>query len=126
MDTAGIGKSILNALMTAIAGRVLGILRTELEDAKLEVKTKAKGLGVGVALVAVAFGLLGVATVMLIISGTIALAEVWPAWLATLVIGGGLLLIAILLASIGAYKVNKNKNLKPERAIANLQRYFGR
>lgn len=126
MKSAGFGSSILNALMTALAGRVLDILRTEFEDAKLEVKTKAKGLGIGAGLVAIAAGLLGVAAVMLIISGTIALAEVWPAWLATLVIGGGLLVIAVILASIGAYKVKKNKDLRPQRAIDNLQRYFGR
>lgn len=126
MKPAGFGSSVLNALMTALAGRVLDILRTELEDAKLEVTTKAKGLGVGAALVAAAAGLLGVAAVMLIISGTIALAEVWPAWLATLVVGGGLLVIAAILAAAGASKVKKNKDLRPQRAINNLQRYFGR
>lgn len=120
------GSTILNALLTALAGRVADILRTQYEDAKLEVQTKAKGLGIGAGLVAIAALMLGVAAVMLIISGTIALAEVWPAWLATLVVGGSLLLISIILIAVGAAKINKNKDLRPTRAIATLQGYFGK
>lgn len=126
MNPSGFGKYVLNALVTAIAGRAVEIAKAELADAKLEVETKVKGLSVGLGLLAAAVGAVGVGLVMLIISGTIALSKVWEPWLSTLVVGGSLVVIAIILGSIGAYKVNRNKNLKPERAIANLQRYFGR
>lgn len=126
MNSAGFGKYVVNALMAAAAGRVSGILRAELEDAKQEVQDKAKGIGIGAALVAAATGFLFFASLVLLAAAVIGLAEVWPAWLAALTIGGGLLLIAAILIAIGAAKINKNKNLKPERAIANLNKYFAR
>jgi hypothetical protein len=126
MKSAGFGKYVVNALVAAAAGRVTGILRTELEDAKLEMQEKAKGIGIGAALVGAATGFLFFATAVLVAAGVIGLAQVWPAWLAALTVGGGLLLIAGILIAVGMAKINKNKNLKPERAINNLSKFFAR
>lgn len=123
---SGFGKYLVNALVGATAGRVTGILRAELEDAKLEVQAKAKGLGIGAALVAVATTFLFFATGVFLAAAVIGLAQVWPAWLAALVVGGALLLIAGIFVAIGVAKINKNKNLKPERAITNLSKFFAR
>jgi uncharacterized membrane-anchored protein YitT (DUF2179 family) len=122
----GFGKYVVNALVAATAGRVTGILRSELEDAKQEMQAKAKGLGIGAALVAVAMSFLFFATAVLLTAAVLGLAQVWPAWLAALVIGGALLLIAGLFIAIGAAKINKNKDLRPERAIAHLTKFFAR
>lgn len=124
MNTARFGKYLVNALVAAVAGQAVGIMRTELDDAKTEVQQKAKGIGIGVALVAGAASFLFFATVALLAAAVIGLAQVWPAWLAALVVGGSLLLIGGLLVAIGASKINKNKDLKPARAIKNLRRYF--
>jgi len=123
---AGFGKYVVNALVGATAGRVTGILRAELEEAKLEVQEKAKGLGIGAALVAVATSFLFFATGVFLAAAVIGLAQVWPAWLAALVVGGALLLIAGIFIAVGVAKINKNKNLKPERAITNLSKFFAR
>ncbi len=126
MPNGGFTKYLANALVAAVAGRAAGILRTEVEDAKLEMQTKAKGLGIGAALIAVAAAFAFFAGLVLLAAAVAGLATVWPVWLSALVIGGGILLIAGILIAIGAAKINKNKNLKPERAIANLSRYFAR
>lgn len=126
MSSAGFGKYIVNALVAATAGRVTGILRNELEDAKLEMQTKAKGLGIGAALVGVALTFMFFATGVFLTAAVIGLAQVWPAWLAALVVGGALILIAGIFVAVGAAKINKNKDLKPERAIAHLTKFFAR
>ncbi|NYI40186.1 phage holin family protein [Demequina lutea] len=123
---AGFGKYVVNALVAATAGRVTGILRGELEDAKVEMQTKAKGLGIGAALVAVATTFLFFAIAVFLTAAVLGLAQVWPAWLAALVVGGTLLVIAGIFIAIGAAKINKNKDLRPERAIAHLTKFFAR
>ncbi len=123
---AGFRKYVVNALVAATAGRVTGILRGELEDAKREMLTKAKGLGIGVAFIAVATTFMFFATAVLLTAAVLGLAEVWPAWLAALVVGGAILFIAGILIAIGAAKINKNKDLRPERAIAHLTKFFAR
>ena len=122
----GFGKYVVNALVAATAGRVTGILRSELEDAKKEMQAKAKGLGIGVALIAVATTFLFFATAVFLTAAVLGLAQVWPAWLAALVVGGAILLIAGIFIAIGAAKIKKNKDLRPERAIGHLTKFFAR
>ena len=122
----GFGKYVVNALVAATAGRVTGILRNELEDAKQEIQAKAKGLGIGVAFIAVATTFLFFATGVLLTAAVIGLAQVWPAWLAALVVGGALVVIAAIFIAAGAAKIKKNKDLRPERAIEHLTKFFAR
>ncbi len=124
MNTARFGKYLVNAVVAAVAGQAVGIVRTELDDAKTEMQEKAKGIGIGVGLVAGAASFLFFALGVFLAAAVLGLSEVWPAWLAALVVGGGLLLIGGILVAIGAAKVKKNKDLKPERAITHLRRYF--
>lgn len=124
MNTARFGKYLVNAVVAAVAGQAVGIVRTELDDAKTEMKEKAKGIGIGVGLVVGAASFLFFALGVLLAAAVLGLSEVWPAWLAALVVGGALLLIGGLLVAIGASKINKNKDLKPARAITKLRGYF--
>ena len=125
MNPAGIGKYLLNAVVTMVAGRAAAILQDGLTEAKEEVQEKLKGLGAGLVVVAVAASILFIATAVLLTAAVLGLATVWPAWLAALTIGGGFLLISLILIAIGASKINKNKDLRPEKAIANLRKYVG-
>lgn len=122
---SGIPKYLINGLLTAAAGRATGILKAELESAKQELAKKAKGLGIGIGFVVAASSFMGVAFAILVTAGVLGLATVWPAWLAALVIGGGVLLVGLILVAIGAGLINKNKDLKPEKAINNLRAYLG-
>ena len=126
MKSAGFGKYVVNALVAATAGRVTGILRSELEDAKVEMQTKAKGLGIGAAFLGMAMAFLFFASGVLLAAAVMGLAQVWPAWLAALVVGGSILVFAGIFIAIGAAKINKNKDLRPERAIAHLSKFFAR
>lgn len=124
MSGAGFGRTITNAIVAGLMGSALGVLKTELEHAKAEVQTKLKGIGTGIVLlgIAAAFGLFAFG--VLVAAGVIALALVWDAWLAALVVGGGLLLFVLIFALAGAAKIKKNKNLMPDRAIKNIKHLF--
>ena len=125
MKSGGFGKYVLNTLVTLVAGRAMGVVREELDEAKQEIQEKAKGLAVGVAVLGAAAVLMFFTTGVLLAAAVLGLATGWPAWLSALVIGGGALLIALILLGVGVSAINRNKNLKPERAIRNLRRYFG-
>jgi small-conductance mechanosensitive channel len=125
MNTARFGKYLVNAVVAAVAGQAVGIMRAELDDAKVEMQNKAKSIGIGVGLMVGAASFLFFAIGIFLAAGVIGLANVWPAWLAALAVGGVMLLIGGILIAIGAAKVNKNKDLRPERAISNIRRYFG-
>lgn len=124
MSGAGFGRTITNAIVAGLMGSALGVLKTELEHAKAEIQTKLKGIGTGIVLLGIAAAIGFFALGVLIAAGVIALALVWDAWLAALVVGGGLLLFVLIFALAGAGKIKKNKDLMPDRAIKNIKHLF--
>jgi MFS family permease len=123
---SGITKSLVDTLVAALAGRVISVLKTEVENAKEEFQEKLRGLLIGIVVLLVAIGFLCFGVTALLISAIAALSTIWPLWQAALVVGGGAVVVAGILAWIGGFKVNKNKNLKPERAIANIRGLVGK
>lgn len=123
---SGMAKSLVDALVAALAGRILSVLKTEVENAKEEFQLKLRGLLIGVVVLLVAVGFLCFGVTALLIAGIAALSTIWPLWQAALVVGGGAVVVAGILAWIGGVKVNRNKNLKPERAIANIRGLVGK
>ena len=113
----------LSSIVTAIVGQVGKVVRRELEIAKRELITKVKGLFAGGILIAIAMTLAMSALILFVIAGVSALTLVWPLWLSALVGGGSLLLVALIFLAIGASKIKKNKDLRPERAITALKRF---
>jgi hypothetical protein len=126
MNTSSLVSSIVNALLTALAGRITLVLKTEFNNAKEEVRVKARELTMGVWLIGVGLVFAFFVLAILVTASILALSIVWPAWLAALVVGGTLALIAAILISIGAVKFNRNKNLMPEKAISNVKAYIGK
>jgi len=124
MKSGGFGKYLLNTVITLVAGRTLSVVREEFDAAKKEVQEKARGIGAGIVVLLIAITVGLVAVSILLVAGVLGLATIWPTWLAALVVGGGTLVIALILAGIGSSLISRNKNLKPERAITNLRRYF--
>ena len=122
---SAIGKYLLDTVMNATVGRITAILRAEYEDAKLELEAKLKQLAQGGALLAVAMFFTIIAAILFMVAAVIGLSEFLPAWAAALAIGAFLILVASILIAIGANKIKKNKDLRPERALTNLRRYFG-
>ena len=88
-------------LLREITGKVSVLAQKELELAKAEVRADLKAeLGMIKTLVAAAvIGLIGVN--LLLVAPILALALVIPGWLAALIVGGGILVIAAVLGYIG-------------------------
>jgi hypothetical protein len=126
MNTSSLVSSIVNALLTALAGRITLVLKTEFNNAKEEVRVKARELTMGVWLIGIGLAFAFFTLAILITGAILALSKVWEPWLAALVVAGTLALIAAILISIGAAKFNKNKNLVPEKAISNVKAYIGK
>lgn len=116
----GIGKTFVNSIVTAIFGNWIATVKTEVEIARIELKYKAKELGKGIGMLLGA-GIFAFFLVLLLLTAAVAgLAEGMPVWAAALIVASTILVIVLILGIWGAYKINKNKDFKPERAINNI------
>ncbi len=115
-DVASTGQ-----LLSRLSEQLSTLVRDEAQLAVVEVKTKAKaaGLGVGVLAGAGLFGFLGLGA--LVACAIIALALVWPAWLAALAVGGALLVLAGGLGTFALLKLRKGVPPVPREAVANVK-----
>jgi hypothetical protein len=108
-------------LLARLSEQLSTLVRDEAALAVAEVKTKARaaGLGVGVLVGAGLFGFIGLCT--LVACAVVALAQVWPAWLAALVVGGALLVLAGGLGVFALAKLRKGVPPVPQEAVANVK-----
>ena len=113
----------VSSIVTALLGQVTQVVRHEVDLAKQELTRKVKGLLTGGILIGIAMGLALGALILLVIAGVSALTLIWPLWLSALVGGGSLLVTALIFLAIGAMKIKKNKDLRPERAVSALRRF---
>ncbi|MEM9755509.1 MAG: phage holin family protein [Pseudomonadota bacterium] len=112
----------LRALISDIVTRITTLLRKEFDLARSEVSENLNRAAFGAGLMVVAVVLALTALNVLAVAAVAALMStgldvIW----ATLAIGGGGLILAIILAGIGISRV-KPANLKPKRSIRELQR----
>ena len=102
----------------SVSEHLSSILRLEIELATTELKRKvvALGVGIGLGLGAAVFLLLmlvfGLATI------AAALATAMSVWLALLIVFGGLLLFALILALVGLRAIKAGAPPVPEQAVA--------
>ncbi|MFJ9391168.1 phage holin family protein [Nocardioides sp. NPDC101246] len=112
----------MGELVSRLSTEVSGLMRGELELARLELTEKAKHTGKG----AGAFGAAGLVALyglgVLIAAAILALALVMDAWLAAVLVGVVLLAIAGGIAVFGKKQVSEGVPMKPERAAENLRR----
>jgi hypothetical protein len=97
------------------------LVRDELALAKVELAGKAKHAGKGVGLFSGAglTALYGLA--VLIATAIIALDLVWPLWLAALVVGVVLMIVAGILALVGRRQVRQGVPPTPDEAVASIK-----
>jgi lipopolysaccharide export LptBFGC system permease protein LptF len=97
------------------------LVRDELALAKAELAGKAKHAGTGAGLFggAAAVGLFGLA--VLVATAVIALDLVMPLWLAALLVGVLLLIIAGVLALVGRSQLRQGVPPTPEAAVASIK-----
>jgi Putative Actinobacterial Holin-X, holin superfamily III len=108
----------VQAAVHDVAEHARTLVRLEGELAALEVRRKIAALGAGIVLL-VAGGVLALfALGFLLATLAAALATVLATWLALLIVGGGLALVAVLLLAIGVSQLRRGVPPVPEQAIA--------
>jgi hypothetical protein len=115
-DNASTGE-----LVSKLSQEVSELIRDELRLAQVEVSGKAKKAGIGVGLLGTAgiIALYGVA--VLIATVILALALVLDAWLAALIVGVVLMLVAGVAAVLGKNRVAEAAPPVPSDAIASVK-----
>ena len=108
-------------LVQQLSEQVSRLVRQEMQLAKLELAEKGKRTGLGVGLIGGGglFVAYGIAT--LVAAAVLGLATVWPAWLAALVVGLLLVLVAGLLALVGQRQIKKGMPPVPTDAVASVK-----
>jgi hypothetical protein len=116
LDQASIGE-----LTSRLTEQVSRLVRDEMSLAQTEAKDKAKRLGMGVGL----FGASGFAAVLgvlcAIAAAVLGLATVLPDWLAALLVGGALFVVAGALALVGRSDVRGGTPPVPTEAVASTK-----
>jgi uncharacterized membrane protein YqjE len=108
-------------LVSRLAGQVSELVRGELELARTELAAKGKRLGAGAGLGG-AGGVLALYGLGALITAAIAaLALVWPLWLAALVVGVVVLVVAGVLALAARSQVRRATPPAPQHAIDSVR-----
>jgi predicted phage tail protein len=113
-------KSV-SELLADLSDELRRLAQAEVKLAIVEAKRKAKRAGVGAGSFGAAalFAVIGLC--VLVAAAVLALALVWPAWLAALVIGGGALVLAGLAAMVGRSSLRRSLPPVPQWAISSVR-----
>lgn len=110
----------IGELAGGLAGDVQDLVRGELALARAEFDAKVQGL-ITIAISIVGGALVAFAGLVVLLEGGAAALAMWlPTWAALLIVGAVIVLVGGLIAR-GALARLSLQNLKPERAIANVQ-----
>lgn len=100
-------------------------INDEIQLAISQMKTKGVAAGIAVALMVVGAVFLAFLVVALIVAAIAALSLVFHAWAAALIVAGIFLVIALIFALIGLFKLKKTMPLLPEDAIRGFRLDLG-
>lgn len=109
-------------LISRLSEQTSTLIRDEMRLAQAELGAKAKHAGVGVGMFGAGGLLAFFGAAALVATAILALALVLPAWAAALIVGVVLLMAAAVVSLLGKKQVEQAAPLKPERAMANVQR----
>jgi len=115
-------KRGLFKLIADIPTLLMDLVRGEIESFKQELLGKLKLAGVGIGLLVGAATFAFFAVLVLIAAAVLGLATVLPAWASALIIGGGVLLIAVILALIGIANLKKGVPPAPTETIKSIKK----
>jgi Putative Actinobacterial Holin-X, holin superfamily III len=108
-------------LVKDLSEQVSHLVRDELRLAQLEMTRKGKQAGLGIGLFAGSGGIAVYGLGCLIACAVIAIASVLAAWLAALIVGAALLLVAGMAALLGKGRLTKATPPVPGDAISNVK-----
>jgi hypothetical protein len=112
----------LASLFAEVPTLVVKLLKDELENLKRELTSRLAKLGIGIGLFVVAALLAFFAFAVFIAAAVLGLATVLPAWASALIVGGALLVIAIILVLVGVSSLKKGVPPVPEEAITSIKK----
>jgi hypothetical protein len=101
------------------------LVRDELRLAQLEMARKGKQAGVGIGMLAGSGGIAWYGIGCLIACAVIAIASVLAPWLAALIVGAALLLVAAMVALLGKGRLARAAPPIPQQAIGNVKADVG-
>jgi Putative Actinobacterial Holin-X, holin superfamily III len=108
-------------LVKDLSEEISHLVRDELRLAQLEMTRKGKQAGVGIGMLTGGGGIAAWGLGCLIACAVIAIASVLAAWLAALIVGAALLLVAGMAALLGKGRLSKATPPVPEQAISNVK-----
>jgi len=114
--------SRLQDLVRRLADDSRGMVRSEIELAKLEMREKAQSMATGGAFLAVAAVLLALMLMSLVLAAIWGLATTLSLWLSALIVAGALLVLALIAALVGRTLLRRGAPPVPEGAVAEAQR----
>lgn len=115
-------KRSLFKLIGDIPSLLIDLVRGEIESFKQEIVGKLKLAGVGIGLLVGAATFAFFALLVLIAAAVLGLATVLPGWLAALIVGAGILVIAVILALIGIGNLKKGVPPAPTNTIDSVKK----
>jgi Putative Actinobacterial Holin-X, holin superfamily III len=108
-------------LVKELSEEVSHLVRDELRLAQLEMTRKGKQAGLGIGLFAGSGGIAVYGIGCLVACAVIAIATVLAAWLAALIVGAALLLLAGMAALLGKGRLSKATPPVPEETIGSVK-----
>jgi uncharacterized membrane protein YqjE len=120
-DHSRTDEPTLGALVHDLSQQVPELIRSELRLAQAEVAEKGKRAGFGLGMFGVSGLLAFFGVTALLTTAVLALDQVMPAWLATLVVALVLLAGAGVVALLGKNQVSQATPAMPERAVQGVK-----
>lgn len=111
----------IGELVSNLSEKLSSLIRSEIQLAKTELTTKVKHAGIGIGLFVGAAVLALYAFGVLLASAVLGLANVVSPWLAALIVGLVLVVVAVVLALVGKKQVSQGVPPTPERAQENVK-----
>jgi Putative Actinobacterial Holin-X, holin superfamily III len=111
----------LSGATKRVADHARSIVQLEIQLATAELKKKAAALGVGIGLTTGAAVFAFLALCFGLAAAAAGIATTLPVWASLLIVGGGLILIAAILAAIGITMLRKGSKPVPEQAVEEAQ-----
>lgn len=115
------GKKPFLSLVTDIPHLIAELIRAELELLKAELVSKLKATGIGLGLFIISLTLITLALLLFIFAAVFALALVVPVWAAALISGGAVLVLAVVVAAVGAGVMGTSSSPKPSETIESIR-----
>ncbi|MHA7984669.1 phage holin family protein [Rathayibacter sp. CAU 1779] len=108
-------------LLKELPGLVVALLKAELAQLKAELIRKAISAGIGIGLFLVAGAVLFFMLGTLVAAAILGIAVALPAWLAALIVAGGLLVIAAVLILVGVAVLKRGMPPAPTETIESVK-----